>query len=116
MEYLGWIEINFAAGHAPSEDPCPWHPDNPSGHFYRIRGYCEGKYDPSRRQPMEDLRAKLLAIREEFAGQIIDQMMPGASTSPAGIAAYMLERLSPEAISVRVMVDEESAMQISRRN
>jgi hypothetical protein len=116
MNYLGWVQIAFEAGHAPVEDPCPDHPNNASGHMYRIRAYCEGKYDPTRRQPMDVLKDNLAAIRSEFAGQIIDQMMPGASTSPAGIAAYMLERLSPEAISVQVRVGENEAMEISRRN
>lgn len=114
--YSGWVEINFDAGHAPVEDPCPSHPDNPAGHRYRIRAYCTGKYDPTRRPPLDILRERLTGIREEFDGQIIDLMMPGSATSPAGIAAYMLERLGPEASSVRVMADADSAMEVDRRN
>lgn len=115
MMYSGWVEINFSAGHR-AIGVCASHLTTPSGHLYRIRAYCTGKYDPSRRAPLDEIRQKLDAIHDEFAGQMIDDLTPGVMTTPAGIAAYMLERLGSDASAVRVMMDETTAMEVDRRN
>ena len=113
MNVNSWVQITFDAGHAPVEDPCPAAPDGPHGHRYLLRAYIEGVYDPKRPSPIAELRAVLADMRDELRGTVIERMLPGISTTPAGIAAWALERL-PQCAAIEVSQDSDAAVRVSR--
>lgn len=109
MRYQAWVQINFEAGHnQPHEDFYL-----PHGHLYRVRAIADGTYDPNGAPPIDYLRTALAEIRREFHGRPIDQMMSAAMTTPAGIAAYFLDRLQL-ASAIQVQVGEDSAVTMRR--
>lgn len=113
MQYRAWTQINFDAGHSPVENPCP-DTSGPHGHRYRIRAYVGGSYDPRNVTARINLsRVQLDGIRTELQGTVIDDMMPGAITSLAGIAAWTLERL-PAVESVEVGTESDEAVEVRR--
>jgi len=112
MLAINWVQISFSAAHAAYHDEFE---SSLHGHRYMVRAYLEAKYDPILPPKLDELRTAMKALRYELHGTTIDHMLPGVSTTPAGIAAWMLERL-PQCSAVRVSADDDSATMVSRRN
>ena len=107
MNVTNWAQISFDAGHAaPHDETAANH-----GHRYLIRVYWQQVYDP--RKPVKMDRAALAAIRDELAGQVLDTMLPAVETTPAGIAAWILERI-PSASAAQVSADADAATKVER--
>jgi 6-pyruvoyl-tetrahydropterin synthase len=111
MEHSSWVQISFEAGHHLI--PCGAHVTE-HGHRYLIRSFLSGKYDPIRPPRLSELREDMAAVRAELDGTIIDDMLQGASTTPGGIAAWLLERLVLCA-AVEVRQDEFSSVTVQRK-
>lgn len=115
MDYHLWVEISFDAGHLwLSEDPessChrPGH-----GHRYRIRAQADGRLTVPLADKINLLRREMRRLRAELDGTVLDTMLPGVQSTPEGIAAWVLERLSDLSDSVTVSDSEDASVTISR--
>lgn len=109
MNISEWSQVSFDAGHAAD---CP-NTTGFHGHRYLIRAYIHGPYDPKRPSLIDEVRLKLADIRTELQGTVIDQMLPGVTTTKAGIAAWVLERI-PSAWSVWVGTDSDQGVEVYR--
>jgi 6-pyruvoyl-tetrahydropterin synthase len=89
------------------------------GHFYDVEATVSGELDPVKGWPRgtEHLPTDLWEIVKELEGRQLNDMMPGVTTTPVGIAAYFMERLAinyPRLTSVEVRCSDHTAGRVSR--
>lgn len=105
MRYRIWSQTTFDAGHRLVHDEF----ESLHGHRYRVRMYFEGTYDASK-----VLRpGGLVSIRDQFHGSVIDDLLAGTESTPAGIAAWLLEQYTA-ANAVEVWVGDDDSVTILR--
>jgi 6-pyruvoyl-tetrahydropterin synthase len=74
------------------------------GHTYRVMATVEGRLEPDEYNVPRVARyaeVELVDLCMELDGRDLNQMLPGVSTTPEGIAAWFLERL-PAATEIEV--------------
>lgn len=93
MLYQTSARVSFEAGHhvvGHSECAVMGH-----GHRWAIIVAVTGGLDPKTMQVVDhgDLLSALRSVVDEVAGRNLNDMLPGVTTTPEGIATYMKERL-----------------------
>ena len=79
------------------------------GHSYRVTATVEGPFDVKTGHAVgsKDLQEHLDGLLLEIQHKDLDTMMPGSITTPEGIAAWLVERLSQKVDRLtRVQVEE----------
>jgi 6-pyruvoyltetrahydropterin/6-carboxytetrahydropterin synthase len=116
MEYSVRIRGEFESGHIISGDPeC----GRIHGHRYSVEVEASLKFDPAKRQT-NDTAPLQHAVREicrELDRRSINEMIPGISPTPDGIAAWFIERLIlafPRIRRVTVSESPHCAFTVSR--
>ena len=92
MRYHGLVEAEFEAGHyLPGDARCGL---REHGHRYLVQVKVAGRMQREGLSvDLDLLRSDWTAIIREFDGRPLQDMMPGVSTTPFGIARYLLERM-----------------------
>lgn len=101
---------HIGASHTlPGEPGC----DRLHGHSYLVTAVAEGPFEPKTGHAVggKGLQEALDALLVELHQKDLDTMMPGSITTPEGIAAWLVERLSQRIDRlVRIEVQEMDSM------
>lgn len=93
MDVQTTYQAMIGASHQlPTEPGC----ERLHGHTYLITATAEGPFDPKtgRAVGAKSMQAHMDALLVELDRKDLDTMMPGGITTPEGIAAWLVERLS----------------------
>lgn len=113
MDVTSIAKARFDASH--TADSCSRH----DGHSWKVRAEVKGQLDPRTGQARGSagLESELTRIVLEIDDGNLDEMMPGANTTPEGVAAWLIERLSPshpKVTAVEVEMGQYRAARVER--
>ena len=117
VDYAYTARASFDSSHrVPGYPGC----DYPHGHTWNVAVTVTGALEPDendirRVNLSEDIVYDLTLVIDEIDGRDLDAMLPGISTIPEGVAAWILERL-PVADQVEVEMGWRRVTGLARRN